>query len=1144
MAGLTKLLRHLSFVLGVILLAAISASAQLSTGTILGVVKDSSGASVAGATVTVTNVDTNFTRTGPTESDGSFRYPAMPVGNYEIRVTANGFQTLDRKGVTLEVSQEISLDLSLQVGSSAQTVTVTEEAPLVDTTTSSVGGEVTEQKVADLPLNGRNWVNLALLQPGVTQSQLVPNGVLGPIGASGTMFSSSGATLWSNMFTIDGANMMNGTGINTSSVIGSALGVDGIKEYKVVTNMFSAEYGLTMGSQTVIASKGGTNQFHGDAFEYVRNSALDARNYFDPTDTANANGFGANKSLPYPGKRIPPFQRNNFGGSFGGPVQRDKTFLFGTYEGLRQRLGQTIATTTIPKACFVPAGSTTAAAVIPATINNGTTGATLNPFGTCAGAAATISITNPSIQLLADLFPQPNVVGYPTLNYTFPFIQPASENYEQVRVDHNFSDKDSAFARYTQDISDETQSGSYKPFVIALHSASQFATLGETHVFSPSLLNTARFSFSRTVLNEFSPPTGITTVTLVAGKDFGNLTPGSGVTGFQLPFQPAQVWQNIYQWSDDVFLTKGRHGLKFGTLIQHISPTEELLSVTSRGIAAFSSLTNFFAGNYSSISRLGPGSSEDRRQTSNTLGFYAQDDFRVTSRLTLNLGLRWEFSTIPTEPASQSYNIRNPLTDTNGTAGPIFGTNNSLPSVSPRIGLAWDVFGKGTTSVRAGWGIYYDIGNLGNSFVSTTSAGIPVSFLQATTNATAPCTGANTNPCFTAPLTLANNVLPSPGWIDYNLQQPRMFQYNVTVAQRLPWNMALTVGYVGSKGNNLIEQIEGNPTVPLGFFSNGLPYYCVPLGGGVPSATNPCDKGASFPITRQNPAFGQAKFITAGANSWYNALQIALNKQVTKGLQFQFAYTWSKLIDQGETQSGSINSEITQCTTYPITPLKASCDQGLAAFDVASNARVNVLYHLPNLRSSGVVSQFTNGWWFGTILAAQSGFPLTAVLSSDRALQNNTAQQSQDRPNLDVSYNASAVVTHNPAGWLNLSMFDIPPAGTLGNEPRDNIMAGPGLLNLDLSVNKDFKLRMLGEQGALQFRMETFNILNHPNFNVPNVTVWSAPSAGISSTPAGGQLQAFGATSGAPFTATSTAGQITSTATYSRQIQFALKVIF
>src|SRR5438132_8102718 len=336
----------------VLLLATIPALTQLPTGTILGVVKDTSGAVIPGASLTIINIDTSLTRFGSSSEDGSYRFPALPVGRYRIEVMKEGFSALTRTGITLEVAQEATIELVLEVGSPAQSVTVAEEVPLVQTTSSTMGGLVNEDQVANLPLNGRNLIALTLMQAGVQQTTVIPATTIGSALSTGVTISNNGMPIHANSYMLDGANMIGVFTFNNSSIIGTTMGVDGVKEYKVITNTPSAEYGLSMGSQTTIVSKGGTNQFHGDVFDYLRNDALDARNYFDALDKLNFNGFGTNKSLNYPGKRLPPFHRNNFGASFGGPIKKDKTFLYAVYEGLRQTWGQTVATNTLPGNCF------------------------------------------------------------------------------------------------------------------------------------------------------------------------------------------------------------------------------------------------------------------------------------------------------------------------------------------------------------------------------------------------------------------------------------------------------------------------------------------------------------------------------------------------------------------------------------------------------------------------------------------------------------------------------------------------------------------------------------------------------------------------------------------------------------------------
>jgi hypothetical protein len=399
-----------------LMLGVIPASAQ-SSGTILGVVKDTSGAVVPEATVTIANIETGLSRTVPSGADGAFRAPALPVGRYDLRIEKTGFNAEVQRGLILEVGQELVVNASLQIGAVTQEVLVSGEAPLVNTTSSALGSMVNEQKMSDLPLNGRNYVDLTLIQAGVSPNILPASG--GSAGSSGSWFSANGAPPRSNNFTLDGAIMQNVSGATTGSESGTTLGVDGIREYKIVTSAFSAEYGLTMGSQMIIVSKGGSNNWHGDAFEYLRNSALDARNFFDSSATSG-------------GKRLPLFQRNNFGGSFGGPIKKDKTFFYGVYEELRQNLGVTVLDNVLPTACHQllnPGGNTTLA----------------NPIA-CAPTLTSSTIIPKVVQPFIDLYPLPNLPGN---QFTFPTASTQSERYAQIRVDHSFSPPDTVFGRYT-----------------------------------------------------------------------------------------------------------------------------------------------------------------------------------------------------------------------------------------------------------------------------------------------------------------------------------------------------------------------------------------------------------------------------------------------------------------------------------------------------------------------------------------------------------------------------------------------------------------------------------------------------------------------------------------------------------------------
>ena len=450
---------------------------QVTTGTISGVVKDESGAVVPGVTVAARNLDTGMAREVATDAQGRYRAPNLPLGNYEVQAAISGFQTAVRSGITLRVGQEAVVDFVLEVGAVEQTIEVTAEAPLVNTTSGSLGGLVDEQRMAELPLNGRNYIDLTLLQTGVTQQK----GVGSSAGMTGVYVSSSGAPVRSNNFLLDGAIMQNMFSANASSITGSSLGVEGIREYRVVTNSFSAEYGMTMGSQMIVVSKGGTNEFHGSLFGYLRNSALDARNFFD-------------RITPATPRRLPAFTRNNFGAAFGGPIRKDKTFFHVVYEGLRERLGRTIIADTIPASAKVDGG------LVPQIA--------------------------PVVKPLLALWPEPNL---PNNQFTFPFSQPTDENYGQIRADHTFSNDDSLFGRYTIHDAKQVAPANFGKFwQNNLESRDQWATFSESHIFSPTLLNAFRFSFSRTrnAQTSESPEIG-PELSLVSGREFGSI--GIGV---------------------------------------------------------------------------------------------------------------------------------------------------------------------------------------------------------------------------------------------------------------------------------------------------------------------------------------------------------------------------------------------------------------------------------------------------------------------------------------------------------------------------------------------------------------------------------------------------------------------------------------
>jgi outer membrane receptor protein involved in Fe transport len=1042
---------------------------QIPTAKILGVVKDSSSAVVPDVALIVRNVDTGLSRTTTTSENGSFQFLALPVGAYEVRAEHPGFRSEVRSGITLTVSQEAVVNLSLQVGSVEETVSVTADAQLVNTTSGTLGGLVNEQKVVELPLNGRNFMDLTLLQPGIVHN---PNQSGGAIANTGIFYSSNGAPVRSNSYLLDGAPMTNQTGVNTASANGSSLGIGGVREYRVITNSFSAEYGMTMGSQVIMVSKGGTNQFHGELFGFLRNSALDARNYFDYPSVASKKDF-----------RLPAFKRNQFGFSGGGPIRLDKTFFYAAYEGLRERLGITTIDTFMGASCHGTANTTISNSACP---QLGTT------------SSATIS---PVVAPLLALYPDPNL---PNNQFTFPFTQPTREDYGQIRMDQTFSANDSLFGRYTVDDVDQTNSTSHPDLTQLRTSRSQYATFSQNHIFTPTLLNTARFSFSRmnpttTPFNPFSGPQ----YTFVPGLTMGSIGI-TGLTGIG-PGVPARQKQFILTWSDDLFYTRGQHSLKLGTLVNRYQTT----NTTATGIFGsvnFTSLANFLSGVPNTYSAITPGSILTKNYHYATIGFYAQDDVKLLPTLTLNLGLRYEFQRVPREADGLEAALRDAQHDAATTVGPVF-ENMSLRNFSPRFGFAWDVFGNGATALRGGFAELFDIGVFGQVLNIGTTGTPPFSSNSSVTNPTT-----FTLPLFFPPSAIGKTLRTQ----DYHMEQPHLLSYNLTLEHQLPASMAVRVAYAGSRGINILQTKEGNPTVPQGLPNGSTCIAASPAPAF--STTEPrCWTGTD---PRTNPNWAGIEFKTAGGSSWYNSLQFTLMKQLSHNLQFESSYTWGKLID--ETQ-GQATGDNTAASLFGADPSRRNVDRGLADFDLTQSWRFNAIYELASVPVEGILDKVLNGWRLSGIVRLQDGLPFTPAIGSNRSRSGvNNGGAGIDRPDLEPGRNGANTILGAPERYFDPSAFTLQPAGFLGNAGR-NILRGPGLANVDFSLVKNAAVPRLGESGKFEFRVEFFNILNRANFADPNRTVFSGTAGSVP---------------------VATAGLITSTITASRQIQFAMKVLF
>jgi hypothetical protein len=1030
-----------------------TAVAQVTTGSISGTVKDESGAVMPAVAVTVKHVDTGRVRNVMSDGQGRYSFPDLDLGSYEVGAELPGFQNTVRSGITLTVGRQAVVDLLMKVGEVSQRVVVEGEAPLVETTSATVAGLVDDKKVRDLPLNGRGFTQLALMQPGVLTTGGSAAGA--QPGNEGQKLSISGTRTTQTAFLIDGTDIRNQWGATPGSASGLVLGVETIREFSVITSNASAEYGGFAGGVINAVTRSGTNQIHGSVFEFLRNSALDARNFFDiPT--------------------IKPFRRNQFGFALGGPVKKDKTFFFGSYEGLRQQLMQTSIITVPDEAAH--------RGILPAA------------QGGNVGVAS-------GVKPFLDLYPLPNLQTFTdgTGQYQYADDQPTNENYYAIKVDHQLTDKDSLFVRYTADKGDRSSLSTIPVWTETVYNLNQYVTLNEKRIFSGSLLNEFQFALNRTAFhgNVDSKVDPALKFIPTPDRTFGR-TSGGGIAGWgPSPNTPRQDALNRYDVADTLIYSTGRHELKAGFRWIRIQ-FNTLNTFRVEGQYNFGSLAGFLTGAPTLFSGVvTPLIHSGIRE--NMPSAFIQDNFKVTSNLTLNIGLRYEPTGDIVEVAGRISNLDN-LNGTELRSGnPWFKNNPAWKNLGPRFGFAWDPFSDGKTSVRGGFGIFYDL------FSVPTYQGAaqynPPYFVQVNL---APTPGRPV-PFPNAYSTLDIKNLPSvtPGlWvvpID-NSHQPYVMQESLTIQRQVLPSTVVMLGYFRTSGVHLSFMNDANLAVPQ--VVNDRWFY-------------PAN------ATRPNPVFGQVRVFDFNGNSNYNSFRLSVLRRFQKGFQVQTSYSWSRAID-----NSSNNTAIDSATTangVSESGFDRNYDRGLSGFDVRHVFTTNMGYELPFgsgkrflSGASGIAGKLVSGWQFTSIVSVQTGRPANAVLGFNRS-RSQAAQDLAGRPDLAPGASNNPVLG-GPDKYFDPAAFVLQPAGFIGNVGRNTII-GPGSATLDFGLSKE---TALGEGKSLQFRAESFNALNRPNFSQPNQTIFSN-ATGIPS---------------------ATAGRITSTSTTSRQIQFALKVIF
>jgi hypothetical protein len=1050
----------------VLVLGGAAALAQV-TASISGRVEDATGAGIAGANVTVKSLETGATRTTASDQSGDYKILSLPLGAQEITVEKMGFKQVVRTGISLQVGEEAVANVRLEIGEIAQQVTISEENPIVNTTTSQNSGLVNEREVKDLPLNGRGFDNLITLNPGAVAYNLKSANTST---SNGNTFSVDGRRPAENIFLMNGIEYT-GTSqlaITPGGVSGQLLGIDAVREFNVLTDTYSAEYGKRSGAQVNIVTQSGTNGLHGTVFEFLRNSALDARNYFDQGS-------------------IPPFRRNQFGGALGGPLKKNKLFLFGNYEGFRQALA----------------------------VSN----VTVVPDLTTATGVTTI---NPGMLKYLAMWPAangPKLGGGAALSYNHPRSN-VREDFGTTRMDYAIRDRDTLTGSYTIDDGDSLTPQPDPLFGSYSILRNQVASLQETHIFSPQMLNVFRAGFSRAAydldpasLATFSP--GLSFVTgggpggIVIGG--GTTTTGAATITSAGPNNAANVWnrRNLFTYSDDIQITKGMHQISAGVWLQRVQDNENAASRTL-GVATFSTLATFLAGTVSTFQVVPDPNALGWRSLFGA--WYVQDTIRLRRNLTLNLGLRHEFTTGWNEVSGRAANY---ITDANGVletapriSSSAFTKNNATKLFAPRVGLAWDPSGRGKTSIRAGFGIYYslidDLSFLLNALPpangSASYSGPLLPLIPVTPGVQPPpsCGPGVPTPCTTY----------APQGVQPDAHTPAVAEWNVRVEQQLTSNTALRVGYVGSHGYHGFVSIDPN-TIPAQTCQNATG--CV--SGGLGTVKGSVSQGAVYiPVqpTRPNPYLGAGFFWYTEGNSSYNALQIDLIHRLSKGLQLRANYTFSKNLDMNSALTGAQASNESQMV---MNRNDLQTDYGPSALNVGQQGSISASYLLPFGKGTTLMDKIFGDWQLNGIATLLSGFPITPLVGSNRSGDGNT--RNPDRPSLNPSF-AGAVITGNPNQWINPAAFVIPTAGTWGSVGR-GVYNGPGLTEIDMSLFKNIRL---AERVNLQFRTEVFNLANHPNFGTPNAIMFANGSPSPS------------------------AGLITNTVTTSRQIQFGLKLIF
>jgi hypothetical protein len=1039
------------FTLWILCIACCAAFGQGSRGSLQGTVRDPSGAIAAAASVTITNIETNVTQQSQTNRDGLYDFPNLIPDTYSVKVVAQGFEPVQRNGITVTVGQAAVVDVSLSLQNVQQSVLVSAGAPLVESSNSTISSVVVGKQIQNLPLNGRDFTTLAEVQPGVVVNG---SGVASSFGGKEANFLVNGQIDDATLFLLDGSDISDlDFGYSPKDASGQFIGLDAVQEFRILTSNYSAEFGRNPGGVVEIVTKSGTNELHGTAYDFLRNSAFDAKNYFDLATSP-----------------IPAFKRNQFGAALGGPIRKNSMFFFGNYEGLREGLGVT-SVSTVPDAAA--------------------------RTGHLPSATVTV---DPNVVPFLNLYPLPNGAdhGDGTATYTTSATNPINSDLGVGRIDWSPRQSDSIFGRVYIDQSNATSPFASVPvpgFPASIRHNFFFVTLGESHTFTPNLVNSFSFAYNRTnqALTLPLSGSGVPTIALSAGKPLGLITIAGLSSLGNNTIYPIGGVQNLYHVQDELSWVRGKHELKMGGELRRFQ-INDFFDVDVNGQYTFNGLQSFLTGAAATYTGVEPGGTSDRHWRWASIGGFVQDDYHLRRNLILNLGVRYELNTVPTEINGKLSNLRFP-TDTAVTVGsPLFSPIHDL--VDPRVGFAWQA--HPLTVLRGGFGLFRDqivVNVFGNTRLSPP-------FLVGAFATNPPFPNPNLGTITPGTLSIQN--------IYYNVQQPTVEQWNLQLQQQLSPTSVFKLGYIGNRGLHLVRALEANSALPE-ILPDGQKYF-------------PANS------VRRNSHFGPVRERKTDGLSWYNSMQVEVDQQLYKGLVFQLSYTFSR----AEDTNASSFSNFPNNPSNTQDPDDFRADKALSPFDQRNRVVVSGVYDLPygHGRAYGahapvLLNSVVGDWRFSGIYSYASGEPFTISDGFNRSQNLQTGTAIGDRPNHNPNF-TGPVILGKPSEWFNPNAFALQPAGFYGNVGRNSLI-GPTLGDFDFSADKVFPLH---ESWTLELRGDFFNLTNHPNFATPtNATSYAA----------GGGDVVFANATGVP---AGNAGQIFSTTTTSRQIQVSLRLSF